>query len=218
MMRTSLPRLGIGLGLLLVILIAGIIGGPGFMPDLHTDMHFIRWRAEHVEQTRAILAFTQLGGSVVLVPLGLAVAAWLWVRRSPREALWFLFITMSGRIMVELIKWAVGRPRPAFDPYPVIVSVKSFPSGHASNSTLTYVSIALFLVPARWRPQALAAAMTLAVAIGCTRPMLGVHWPTDILAGWCFGLLWVGFWWQVSRRGAAAASGCSPASDAAPQG
>lgn len=217
-MRASPSLVATGFALLLVIVVAGVVGGPGFMPDLHTDMHFIRWRAEHVEQTRAILAFTQLGGSAVLVPLSLAAAIWLWVRRSPREALWFLWITMSGRIMVEVIKWAVGRPRPSFDPYPVIVSVKSFPSGHASNSTLTYVSIALFLAPAHWRPQALTAAMTLAVAIGCTRPVLGVHWPTDILAGWCFGLLWVGFWWQVSRRGGTAASGYSPASGAGPQG
>lgn len=216
MMRWTYPLLG--LGLLAVIIVAGAIGGPGFMPDLHTDMHFIRWRHEHLDATRAILAFTQLGGSVVLVPLCLAVAAFLWLRRSPREALWFLGITMSGRAMVEILKWAVDRPRPAFNPYPVIVSVKSFPSGHASNSTLTYVSIALFLTPERWRPQALTAAMTLAVAIGCTRPMLGVHWPTDIIAGWSFGLLWVGFWWRISRRGAAAASGYSPASPAVPQG
>jgi len=215
MMRTNVPLLALGVGLLLVIVVAGTVGGPGFMPDLHTDMHFVRWRHDHVELTRAILAFTQLGGSAVLLPLAAAVGAWLWFRRSPRDALWFVAITMSGRILVELIKWIVGRPRPAFNPYPVTVSVNSFPSGHASNSTLMYLSIALFLAPPRWRRQALAAAMTLAVAIGCTRPILGVHWPTDILAGWCLGVLWVGFWWRVSRRGGTGASGYSPASGAA---
>ncbi|WP_114228167.1 MULTISPECIES: phosphatase PAP2 family protein [Sphingomonas] len=212
MTRWTYPLLG--LALLLVIVIAGVIGGPYFAPDMAVDRWFIGWRAGHVDQTRAILAFTQLGGSLVLVPVVLIATGWLWWRGERREALLFFATTMSGRAMVELIKWAVDRPRPSFDPYPVIVSVKSFPSGHASNSTLTLVSLALFVAPARWRAAALTAGIALAVAIGCTRPVLGVHWPTDIIAGWCFGLLWVGAWWRLSRRGEAAASGYSPASPA----
>lgn len=214
---TRFTPLLLGTALLLVIVVAGLIGGPHFAYDLRTDMWFIGWRAEHVQLTRAILAFTQLGGSVVLVPLVLVVTAWLWLRGDRRIALLFFGTTMSGRAMIELIKWLVDRPRPSFDPYPVIVSVQSFPSGHAGNSTLTYVSLAVFAVPARWRRAALPAALALAVAIGCTRPILGVHWPSDVLAGWCFGLLWILLWWRFSRPGETAGSGYSPASLAAGQ-
>ena len=215
MTRFTLPLVAIAL--LLGILIAGLIGGPTFAPDLHTDMWFIGWRAENVQLTKAAILLTQLGGSMVLVPLALMVAFLLWRWRGRREALLFLGTVMSGRAMIEIIKLAVDRPRPAFDPYPVFVSSQSFPSGHAGNSMLTYVAIAMFLTPERWRRQALAGAIALALAIGWTRPMLGVHWPTDVVAGWCFGLLWAGLWWRFSRRGETAASDYSPASPAADQ-
>lgn len=213
MPRSTFPL--VALALLLVIILAGVIGGPGFGPDLRTDMGFIGWRHEHVQLTRAVIAFTQLGGSAVLLPLVALGGAWLWWRGDRRGAVLFLGTTLSGRIAIELTKLVVDRPRPSFDPHPVFVASKSFPSAHAGNSTLTYLSLALFLAPERWRRPALAAATALAIAIGCTRPMLGVHWPSDVLAGWCFGLLWVSCWWQFSRRGGAAASGYSPASRAA---
>lgn len=206
-----------GTALLLAMVIAGLIGGPAFPLDLQTDMWFIGWRAEHAQLTRAAILLTQLGGSLVLVPLALIVALLLWRRQGRRDALLFLGTVMTGRAMIEIIKLSVDRPRPAFDPYPVFVSSQSFPSGHAGNSMLTFVAMAMFLAPERWRRQALAGAIALAMAIGWTRPMLGVHWPTDVVAGWCFGLLWVGLWWRLSRRGETAASGCSPASRALPQ-
>ena len=215
MTRFTLPLLATAL--LLGMVIAGLIGGPAFAPDLHTDMWFIGWRAANVQLTRAVIALTHLGGAAVLVPLCLAVTLLLWRWRGRRNALFFLAATMSARAMIEVLKLAVDRPRPAFDPYPVIVSSKSFPSGHAGNSMVVYLAIALFLAPERWRPHAIAAAIALSLAIGWTRPMLGVHWPTDVVAGWCFGLLWTGSWWWFSRRGAAAASGYSPASPAADQ-
>lgn len=216
MPRSTLPLAS--LALLLAITLAGLLGGPRFAPDLQTDMWFIGWRHEHVQLTRAMIAFTQLGGSAVLLPVVALAGAWLLWRGERREALLFFGTTLTGRMTIELLKIVIDRPRPSFDPHPVFVASKSFPSAHAGNSTLTYVSLALFLVPGRWRVPAAAAAMTLAIAIGCTRPMLGVHWPSDVLAGWCFGLLWVSLSWQLSRRGAAAASGYSPASPAAGQG
>ena len=191
--------------------LAGITGGPNASFDVHTITSYSAWRIAHPEFTGALIWFTQLGGSLVLIPLALIVAGLLWWRGARRSALLLLGATWSGRAAIELIKWLVDRPRPAFDPYPVFVSSQSFPSGHAGNSTLTYLAIAVFAVPERWRPAALAVAAALAASIGWSRPMLGVHWPSDVVGGWCFGLLWVGLWWWFSRRGETAASGYSPA-------
>lgn len=197
--------------LLAILVLAGLAGGPQASFDLHTITGYSAWRIAHPQLTGALIWLTQLGGSAVLIPLALLVAGVLWWRGRRRSALLLLGVTWTGRLLIELIKWLVDRPRPAFDPYPVFVSSQSFPSGHAGNSTLTYFALAVFAVPERWRAAALAVAAVLAGSIGWTRPMLGVHWPTDVIAGWSFGLLWVGLWWWFSRRGETAASGYSPA-------
>jgi len=207
----SVPPLTAAALLLVLLAVLGAIGGPHASFDVGIDTGYSHWRVAHPQLTQALIWYTQLGGSFFLIPLTLVVAGLLWWCRERRSALLLLGTTWSGRALIEVIKLLVDRPRPAFDPYPVIVSSKSFPSGHAGNSTLTYLAIALFAVPQRWRPQALAIAALLAGTIGWSRPMLGVHWPTDVMGGWTFGLLWVGLWWWFSRRGGTAASGYSPA-------
>jgi len=210
-MMKTLPALTAATLLLIVLAVLGAIGGPHAPFDVGTIISYSHWRIARPQLTQGLIWYTQLGGSLVLIPLGLVVAGLLWWRGRHRPALLLLATTWTGRALIELVKWLVDRPRPAFDPYPVMVSSKSFPSGHAGNSTLTYLAIALFAVPERWRPQALAIAVLLAGTIGWSRPMLGVHWPTDVLGGWSLGLLWVGLWWWFSRRGETAASDYSPA-------
>jgi undecaprenyl-diphosphatase len=207
----TLPAAAAALALLIVIVLAGTLGGPLAAFDVSTITGYSRWRIANPQLTQALIWYTQLGGSFILIPLGLATAGLLWWRDMRRDAVLLLGTTWSGRAAIELIKWVVDRPRPAFDPYPVIVSSKSFPSGHAGNSTLTYVAIALFAVPPRWRQPALGVALLLAATIGWSRPMLGVHWPSDVVGGWCFGLVWVGLWLWLSRRDGTAASGYSQA-------
>jgi undecaprenyl-diphosphatase len=186
--------------LLALILIAGIIGGSTLPFDNQAVAHAGLWRIGHPEPAGLLILVTHLGGSFVLVPLALIVAGWLWLSGARRDALLLLATTMSGRAMVEFLKLLIDRPRPSLDPYPVYVSSQSFPSGHAGNSMVTYLALALFALPERWRPQGLAAALALALAIGTTRPVLGVHWPTDVIGGWAFGILWVLLWASVSRR------------------
>ena len=207
----TLPALAFAVLLPAAFAVLGAVGGPHAPFDVGIITGYSRWRIANPQLTQALIWYTQLGGSFVLVPLGLAVAGLLWWRGRRNAALLLLGTTWSGRALIELIKWLVDRPRPAFDPYPVFVSSKSFPSGHAGNSTLTYLALAVFAVPPRWRGPALAVAAVLAATIGWSRPMLGVHWPTDVMGGWTLGLLWVGAWWWFSRRGGTAASGYSPA-------
>lgn len=134
---------------------------------------------------------TELGGARFLLPLTALVAALLAYAGHRRRALALLFVVTGGRGLVELLKCTLGRPRPRLIDYPVEVHSLSFPSGHAGNSTVVYLAIALIAAPliARTRWPAVAA-IALAFVIGLTRPMLGVHWPSDVLAGWSLGLAW----------------------------
>lgn len=103
---------------------------------------------------------------------------------------------------VELTKLVVERSRPDVIPYTVSVTSFSFPSGHAANSMITFLSLAFILTPQEYRRRSVMGAVAASVVVGATRPMLGVHWPSDVMAGWAFGILWVTICLAlVSRRG-----------------
>ena len=134
---------------------------------------------------------TELGGWRVLVPVSALGAGLLLYRRDWRGALLLAAITLSGRLLVALQKDWTARVRP--DPHGQLVPVESlaFPSGHAANATLVWLCLALLLpVSARGRMLAVWAAVWLALAVGVSRVMLGVHWPSDVIGGWAFGLFW----------------------------
>jgi membrane-associated phospholipid phosphatase len=136
---------------------------------------------------------TFLGEPTVLVGGGFAVAGWLWWRRHhPHLALALMLVILIGRGLSEVQKFWIARPRPDLEPHLVVVKTSSFPSGHATSSMIFYVTLALALVPAgRWRRMAVGCAVLTSLLIGLSRVMLGVHWPSDVIGGWSFGLLWV---------------------------
>ncbi len=109
-------------------------------------------------------------------------------------------IVIGGRIAIEVLKLAIDRPRPAFGPHPVEVHSLSFPSGHAGNSMITFLAIAMIAIPERWRGRAVAIALSSSIAVGLTRPFLGVHWPSDVIGGWVLGIGWVVALAALSRR------------------
>ena len=95
----------------------------------------------------------------------------------------------------------IARVRPDLEPHLVVVKTSSFPSGHAASSTIFYLTVALVLAGgSRWRFTATAAAIILALLIGISRVMLGVHWPSDVIGGWAFGMLWVLLTLRLSER------------------
>lgn len=134
---------------------------------------------------------TELGGHRVLVPLTVAGAALLLFRRRLRSAADLLVISLGGRALVELQKMQSARLRPVAHEHLVEVQTLSFPSGHAANSTIVYLTLALLLT-GTWPRRSLAvwAAVWLSILIGVSRLVLGVHWPSDVIAGWAFGLFW----------------------------
>ncbi len=140
---------------------------------------------------RNAIVFTQIGSGIFLLILALATTVYMVFWRKRRAAL-FLVMVFGGRLMVELQKLLVARPRPDAPLHLVTVDTSAFPSGHAANATITFLAIAL-LLPVRQRNRAIAVgiAIALALQIGISRVILGVHWPSDVIGGWAFGLIWV---------------------------
>ena len=136
--------------------------------------------------------FTVLGEPTVLVTAGFLVAGWIWWRHHPHLALTILLIVLVGRGLAEAQKYWIARARPDLEPHLVVVKTSSFPSGHATSSMIFYLTVALALTTGqRWNRVAAGGAILLSLLIGTSRVMLGVHWPSDVIGGWAFGLLWV---------------------------
>ncbi|MEO6360304.1 MAG: phosphatase PAP2 family protein [Sphingomicrobium sp.] len=135
---------------------------------------------------------TLLGEWQFLFPLTLIVGGLLLiVARARRQAILFLSICLFGRLLVHLQKIGIGRLRPEDREHLVPVNSLSFPSGHSTNSMIVFLALALVVAPARHRQVAVLAALLTSMIVGISRPMLGVHWPSDVLGGWSFGAAWV---------------------------
>lgn len=176
------------------------MGGPTSAFETDLVRNLVLTREAQPSLTQALVWLTQLGGAWVLIPLTLATAAFLWWRLQAGSAAWLLATVLGGRTIVELLKWATNRSRPLFEEHPVSVASQAFPSGHAANSMITFLAVALFALPARWRSTGVAAAVAMSLAVGVTRPILGVHWPSDVLGGWVFGAAWTWALWRWSER------------------
>lgn len=160
------------------------------------------------------LDVTALGSETVLVGVVVIAGGFLAIRR-----LWLTFAlvaggTISGSIAVGIAKAVAARPRPALTDHLAVVWSPSFPSGHAANSAIVYLTLATVLMQIvegrAARRYILAVAALLVTAIGCSRVYLGVHWPSDVIAGWSFGISWAIAWWAIGawarlRRAAASA-------------
>src|SRR6185295_10548936 len=109
---------------------------------------------------------------------------------------------VGGALISTALKSGFSRLRPDLVPHADLVNSASFPSGHAMSSAVVYLTLGALLT--RLRPERrlkvflLTIAVTLTLIIGMTRVYLGVHWPTDVLAGWCLGAAWAMLCWAVA--------------------
>jgi len=146
-------------------------------------------------------AFTAIGEPTFLIAACAACALWLWYAGRGRLGLVLLTIALLGRGLSELQKYWIARVRPDLEPHLVVVKTNSFPSGHATSSMIFCLTLALALAGhTRWRNTAAAAAIILSLLIGTSRVMLGVHWPSDVIGGWAFGMLWVLLTFRPAER------------------
>lgn len=144
---------------------------------------------------------TSLGSNVVLVIMTVAVVGYLFLTRRPGIACLMLIAVLGGLALNSLLKFAFARPRPNLVTPAARVFTTSFPSGHATLSAIAYLTIGALL--ARAYPALpvslyfMSLATFLTVLIGLSRIYLGVHYPTDILGGWCIGAAWATACWVL---------------------
>jgi undecaprenyl-diphosphatase len=150
---------------------------------------------------QAMIDVTAMGGETALVVIVTIIVGFLAVQRHWLTFWLVLGGTISGSVAVGIAKALIGRARPALTDHLVQVTSASFPSGHAANSAIIYLTIASLIVQIveerRARTYILIVAALLVTAIGVSRVYLGVHWPSDVIAGWSFGTLWALAWWAL---------------------
>lgn len=138
--------------------------------------------------------FTALGGSGILFLLTVSVIGYLVIKRRFRAALLLGLAVGGGMILSQLLKSLFSRPRPELVPYGSYVYFASFPSGHSMLSAATYLTLGALLArlqkSRRLQIYILLLAVTITFLVGISRVYLGVHWPTDVLAGWTAGAVW----------------------------
>lgn len=142
---------------------------------------------------------TSLGSFTVVTLVTLVAVAYLLIDGKRAAAVFVLIAIAGGVVLSEGLKHLFARPRPELVAHLVEVQTASFPSGHAMLSAVTFLTLGALLarIQSRRRLKAyvVSVAILLTLLIGASRVYLGVHWPTDVLAGWCAGAAWaMGCW------------------------
>lgn len=145
--------------------------------------------------------FTALGSTGVLTVVVLAVVGFL-ITTEKRHAATMIVLSVAGAVLAStLFKIGFARPRPDLVPHGTGVSTASFPSGHSMMSAVVYLTLGTLLSRTqpgqRVKVYVLVVAVALTFLVGVSRVYLGVHWPSDVLAGWWLGSAWALLCWLV---------------------
>jgi|SRR5688572_5078451 len=145
---------------------------------------------------------TSLGSGGVLILITLAAAAYLALQGKTRIMLFLFAAVFGGMILSLVLKDLFGRPRPDLVSKEALPLTLSFPSGHSMSAAVVYLTLGALLarVQPRFRLKAylLSLAFLITIVVGLSRVYLGVHWPTDVLAGWTAGAGWALICWTVA--------------------
>lgn len=206
------------------VLLAGIIVAGGLWGFLEL-MEVARDVAPHTFDTQILLAFreagdpsnpigstrvegimrdiTALGSAVVLILITAATIIYFLLVKRWGTAFFVLVAVGGGQILSSLLKIGIDRPRPDLISKLAVETSLSFPSGHAMLAAVTYLTLGI--IAARFLPDRVtkiyvfALAVLVTLMVGVSRLYLGVHWPSDVLAGWCAGFAWAMLCWLVVR-------------------
>ncbi len=179
------------LGLLLPVLIIGFIAEDVLeRRRFQFEQPLLLWVHHHSGPALTQLAVTlnTVGGPGVMGLLILVIVAALWMARQHTQAL-FAALSLGGAgALGLLLKFIFHRARPELWPRVIQEHGASFPSGHSTMAGALSTFVVLMLWHTRWRGLALVVGLLYAFAMGYSRLVLGVHYPTDVLAGWLTGM------------------------------
>lgn len=206
--------------LLSTLIVAGGVWGFVKLADVVTEgetQHFDEWAIKALRRDDNLAMpigptwlhevgrdMTALGGVAVLGGMTLAVAGYLLMIKKYHGMWLVLSATTGGLVISTLLKWLFSRDRPQLVPHLSVVHTASFPSGHAMLSAVVYLTLGVMLgrlVPNRGaKLYFMGLAIFLAFIVGISRVYMGVHYPTDVLAGWTAGLVWATLCYIVARQ------------------
>lgn len=153
--------------------------------------------------------FTALGGYAVLLTLTILVTTFLVLEQKPHRARFAAMTIVAGYLLSMTLKHLVGRPRPDIVPWLSFPHSSSFPSGHSMMSAVVYLTMGLMLselaLHRRVKVFLAVTPLTISAAVGFSRIYMGVHYVTDVVAGWSAGICWALICWLMVRRRRAAA-------------
>lgn len=159
------------------------------------------WGPDWLEETGR--DFTALGGMGVLVLLTAATIGGYLLRGHKRMALLITAAVFGGFLVVYILKLGFSRPRPELVPHGSYVYTASFPSGHSMLAAVTYLTLGFLLARTHkdrsTKIYIMAVTLLITGLVGLSRVYLGVHWPTDVLAGWAAGAAWALLCWLTAR-------------------
>jgi len=151
-----------------------------------------------------LLDLTALGGSTALSLVIFSVVGFLLLQARYRTALVVAITSISGEVISAVLKQTFNRPRPSVVPHLRDVYTMSFPSGHAMESAIVYLTLGAILMRATesrlTKLYCLGMAMVLTLLAGVSRVYLGVHYPTDVIGGWMIGFVWASVCWMAAAR------------------
>ncbi|MEO5950198.1 MAG: phosphatase PAP2 family protein [Candidatus Saccharimonadales bacterium] len=175
------------------ILFSKIAGEVLEKEPISLDTSILTWIHSHATPLldNIFLAITTVGNVAIITPITLIIVAYLFYKKYRLNALIILFSFGGAGVADFILKKLFQRDRPTFWHSLVTETGYSFPSGHAMLSSALILSIILILWNTRWRWTAAIIGMLIIFSIGLSRLYLGVHYPTDVIAGWSVSLLWV---------------------------
>lgn len=212
--RQELVWLLVGLGACVLLLAFVGLAGEVMEGDTQAfDTRILRALRDSSDATKpigpdwmegALLDLTAIGGTTVLGLMIVAVTGFLLLQTRYRTAFVVFITSLSGELLNTAMKHAFHRPRPTVVPHLRVVLTTSFPSGHAMESAIVYLTLAAILMRASetrlTKLYILGIAVLLTTLVGISRVYLGVHYPTDVIGGWIVGFMWASVCWLVAQR------------------
>lgn len=207
--RSLLKPLLAGLAAVLLALAFAKLAGEVVEGDTRSfDWYFLHGaqalRAGHPWVASVMRDLSGLGSTTVLTLFTVICIGYLLLVSDRTAAFLVAAAVITGSAFASILKLVFGRLRPAPEFAELVAPGLSFPSGHASNSAIVFLTLGALVASSRGpmpeRLYVLATAATMTALVGVSRVALGVHWATDVLGGWAFGAAWALAWLLLARR------------------